>query len=268
MTGSTVREPAVAGTFYPSDPATLRATVERYLEDAAAAGGSGSAPPPKAVVAPHAGYVYSGPVAARAYARVVPLRGRVERVVLLGPAHRVPLTAIAAPGADALATPPGAVRVDTAARDRLVGAGSVVVSDQAHAGEHSLEVQLPFLQVALGEMAVLPLAVGRVPASAVADVLDAVWGGDETLIVVSSDLSHYHDHATATELDRRTADAVVAKRPDRLGHDDACGVVPLQGLLLAAASRQMNVELLDLRTSADTAGDPGRVVGYGAFALA
>ncbi|HEX2275425.1 MAG TPA: AmmeMemoRadiSam system protein B [Acidimicrobiales bacterium] len=268
MTGSRVREPAVAGTFYPSDPEILRATVERYLEDAAAAAGSASAPPPKAVVAPHAGYVYSGPVAARAYARVVPLRGRVERVVLLGPAHRVPLTAIAAPGADALATPLGAVRVDTAARDRLVGAGSVVVSDQAHAGEHSLEVQLPFLQVALGEMAVLPLAVGRVPASAVADVLDAVWGGDETLIVVSSDLSHYHDHATATELDRHTAAAVVARQVEALEPEDACGVFPLRGLLAAARRHDLDVELLDLRTSGDTSGDADRVVGYGAFALA
>jgi AmmeMemoRadiSam system protein B len=140
--------------------------------------------------------------------------------------------------------------------------------EDAHAEEHSLEVQLPFVQVGLGDVMVLPLAVGQVAPGLVAEVLDRLWGGEETLVVVSTDLSHYHDHATATELDRRTADAVVARRPDRLGRDDACGVIPLQGLLLAADARGLGVELLDLRTSADTAGGPDRVVGYGAFAVA
>jgi AmmeMemoRadiSam system protein B len=263
VSGSQVREPVVAGTFYPSGPDELRSTVEEYIERARPAAGS----PPKAIVAPHAGYVYSGAVAASAYARVAPLRGRVERVVLLGPAHRVPLRAIAAPGADALATPLGPLPVDIAARDRLVGAGSVVVSDEAHTGEHSLEVQLPFLQVALGDVRVLPLAVGRVPAPAVADVLDAVWGSDETLIVVSTDLSHYHDDATATELDRRTAAAVVARDVEALEPGDACGVFPLRGLLAAARRHGLDVELLDRRTSGDISGDTDRVVGYGAFAL-
>ena len=261
-----MREPAVAGTFYPSDTDVLRAAVESYLQ-AAGPGLSATTLAPKAIVAPHAGYAFSAAVAATAYARVLPLRPAVERVILLGPAHRVPLAAVAAPGADAFATPLGVVRVDVTARDALVDAGRVVVSDEAHAGEHSLEVHLPFLQVALGDVAVLPLVVGRVPATSVADVLDAVWGGPETLIVVSTDLSHYHDHATATELDRRTAAAVVAKRPEALGPGDACGVFPLCGLLAAAQRHDLEVELLDLRTSADAGGGPDRVVGYGAFAL-
>ena len=257
-----VRPPAVAGLFYPADPEELRATVERFL--ASAEPGAVA----KAIVAPHAGYVYSGPVAASAYARVAPARGRISRVVLVGPAHRAPVRAVAASSADAFATPLGLVRVDVERRDALVDAGLVVVRDDAHAGEHSLEVHLPFLQAALGHITVLPLAVGQVDSRQVADVLEAVWGGDETLVVVSTDLSHYHDHRTAAELDRRTAAAVLAGRPDRLGPYDACGVVPLQGLLLAAERHDLHVELLDLRTSADTAGDPGRVVGYGAFALA
>ena len=181
---------------------------------------------------------------------------------------RVGIDAIAAPSVDAFATPLGDVRVDGAGRDALVEAGLVVVRDDVHAAEHSLEVQLPFLQVILGDVAVLPLAVGHAPAGRVADALDAVWGGDETLIVVSSDLSHYHDHVNASGLDRRTAAAIVANRPDLLGATDACGVRAIRGLLVAARRHRLNVELLDLRTSADTAGDPERVVGYGAFVLA
>ena len=258
-----VRPPAVAGLFYPADPSELAGAVEAYLEGDAPTG-----PAPKAIVAPHAGYVYSGPIAGSAYARVRPARGRITRVVLLGPAHRTPDAGIAVSGADAFATPLGQLAVDRGARDMLVDAGLVAVRDDAHAEEHSLEVQLPFVQVCLGDVTVLPLAVGQVSADRVADVLDTVWGGDETLVVVSTDLSHYHDHATATQLDRRTAEAVVARRPDRLGRYDACGVVPLQGLLAMADRRGLGVELLDLRTSADTAGGPDRVVGYGAFAVA
>jgi AmmeMemoRadiSam system protein B len=260
-----VRPPAVAGTFYPRDPVLLRSFVEGALDEAARRVEPGRVP--KALVVPHAGYVYSGPVAASAYVRVLPARARISRVVLLGPAHRVPSPAVAASSADAFSTPLGQVAMDTTSRDALVEAGLVAVLDEVHAGEHSLEVHLPFLQVALGDVAVLPLAVGQVAASTVAEVLEQVWGGEETLVVVSTDLSHYHDQATATELDRRTAAAVLARRPDRLGVYDACGVRPLQGLLLAADRRRLGVELLDLRTSADTAGDPDRVVGYGAFAL-
>jgi AmmeMemoRadiSam system protein B len=258
-----VRPPAVAGLFYPAAATELTSAVEAFLN-----GHAGAGPVPKAIVAPHAGYVYSGPIAGSAYARVLPARGRISRVVLLGPAHRTPDAGIAASSADAFATPLGQLAVDSGARDALVDAGLVAMREDAHAEEHSLEVQLPFVQVGLGDVMVLPLAVGQVAPGLVAEVLDRLWGGEETLVVVSTDLSHYHDHATATELDRRTADAVVARRPDRLGRDDACGVIPLQGLLLAADARGLGVELLDLRTSADTAGGPDRVVGYGAFAVA
>lgn len=264
-----VRSPAVAGTFYPADESVLRSFVEGALGEAVQARRpTGTSAALKAVVVPHAGYVYSGPVAASAYARVRATRDRITRVVLLGPAHRVAVAVIAASGADAFSTPLGLVRVDTARRDALVDAGLVTVHDDAHAREHSLEVQLPFLQVCLGDVAVLPLAVGQVAATDVAAVLEQVWGGEETLVVVSTDLSHGHDQATATELDRRTAEVILSGRPERLGVHDACGVVPLQGLLVAAGRHRLDVELLDLRTSADAAGDPGRVVGYGAFALA
>jgi AmmeMemoRadiSam system protein B len=258
-----VRPPAVAGLFYPAAATGLESAVEAFLD-----GRLGSGPVPKAIVAPHAGYVYSGPVAGSAYARVLPARGRITRVVLLGPAHRTPDAGIAASGADAFATPLGQLTVDAEARGALVDAGLVTMGDDAHAEEHSLEVQLPFIQVGLGDVALLPLVVGQVAPDRVADVLDRVWGGEETLVVVSTDLSHYQDHATATELDRRTAEAVVARRPDRLGRYDACGVIPLQGLLAVADARGLGVELLDLRTSADTAGGADRVVGYGAFAVA
>ena len=262
-----VRPPAVSGTFYPADGPALRAFVEGALQAATPADGAAGAAP-KAVIVPHAGYVYSGPVAASAYARVLAARDRITRVVLVGPAHRVAVPAIAAPAVDAFSTPLGVVRVDTRRRDALGEAGLVALRDDVHADEHSLEVQLPFLQVCLGDVAVLPLAVGRVAATKVATVLEQVWGGEETLVVVSTDLSHYHDHATATELDRRTAAAILERRPERLGPTDACGVLPLQGLLMVADRLGLDVELLDLRTSADTAGGPERVVGYGAFALA
>lgn len=267
MTELPVRPEAVAGTFYPSEPGALRALVEGLLRDAAASTPP-LGPPPKALVVPHAAFSYSGAVAATAYARALPLRGRVERVVLLGPAHRGPLRAVAVPGAGAFATPLGPVPVDTSACEDLVGAGLAVVCDEAHAHEHSIEVQLPFLQVALGGVTVVPLAVGQVPTSSVADVVQRVWGGAETLTVVSTDLSHYHDRSTASRLDRRTAAAVVAKAAEELGPDDACGVFALRGLVEAARRAGLDVELLDVRTSADAGGSPDRVVGYAAFALA
>jgi hypothetical protein len=212
--------------------------------------------------------VYSGPVAASAYARVLPRRDEVTRVVLLGPNHRVPLRAMALPSVDALATPLGRVPIDTALRDSLAARPEVVVDDRPHEDEHSLEVHLPFLQVVLGDgWQVLPLVVGQVGVAAVADLLDAVWGGPETLVVVSTDLSHYHDHATAHALDSATAAAVVARRWREVEPERACGAYPLRGLLAEAERRDLPVELLDLRTSGDTAGDRRRVVGYGAFAV-
>jgi AmmeMemoRadiSam system protein B len=259
---SGVRPAAVAGTFYPADAAALARVV-----DAAVGGGAAAGPVPKAIIAPHAGYEYSGPIAGTAYARLLPARERIRRVVLLGPAHRVPVPGLVVSGADAFVTPLGRVEVDDAARRRVLALPQVSVDDAAHAREHSLEVQLPFLQRVLASFRVLPLAVGAAGADEVAEVLDVVWDGPETVIVVSSDLSHYHDYATAVALDRRTAEAIVAVRPDALSTDDACGAHAVRGLLEAARRRRLRVELLDLRSSGDTSGDPEAVVGYGAFAV-
>ncbi len=263
MTTLRVRRPAVAGSFYPADPEELRAALERALAD----GVKVPSPPPKAVIGPHAGYPYSGPIAGSAYASLLPRRGQAERAVVLGPAHRAPLSKVAASSADAFETPLGLLPVDTSARDELVAAGLIVIDDDAHAAEHSVEVHLPFVQVVLGDVRVLPLVVGEVPAAEVAAVLDAVWGGPETVVIVSTDLSHYHDQETATQRDRRTAHAVVDKRSEAIGVGDACGVFPLRGLLLAARQRNLDVELLDLRSSGDASGDRRAVVGYGAFSL-
>lgn len=264
-----VRPPAVAGTFYPADPVELEAMVRADLAVAEACRpADDDQRPPHALVVPHAGYVYSGPVAATAYARILARRGEVTRVVLLGPNHRVPLRAMALPDVDAFATPLGLVPVDTEAFRDLGALHDVVVDDRPHAGEHSLEVHLPFLQVALGEgWSVVPVVVGRVGAEAVAALLDRLWGGPETLVVISTDLSHFHDDATAHTLDAATAADVVARRWREVEPDRACGAFPLRGLLVEAERRHLPIELLDLRTSADTAGDPRRVVGYGAFTV-
>jgi MEMO1 family protein len=260
-----IRPAAVAGLFYPDDPAGLAAEVGRALAVSVPAG----EPVPKAVIVPHAGYVYSGAIAGTAYARFRARRGAIDRVVLLGPAHRAWLEGLAVPTADAFATPLGAVPVDDELRRRALAVPGVVADDEAHAGEHSLEVQLPFLQATLGTAGwtLLPLAVGDASADQVARVLDAVWGGPETAIVVSSDLSHYHDYATAAARDAETAAAIVARDANAIADDDACGARPLRGLLLAARHRGLGVRLLDLRSSGDTAGDRDRVVGYAAFAV-
>ncbi len=258
-----IRPPAVAGTFYPRDPQRLCAEIDHDLA-AAPRGG----PAPKAVIAPHAGYVYSGPVAGSAYARLEMRRGQVERVILLGPAHRVPVAGMALPSVDAFATPLGPVAVDDEARRRALELPGVIIDDGAHADEHSLEVHLPFLLRVLGpDIAVLPVVVGHASPDEVADLLDALWGGPETAVVVSSDLSHYQDYATAVARDRATAEAILDKRVEAIGPYEACGAAPVRGLLEVARRRGLEVELVDLRNSGDTAGDRSRVVGYGAFAL-
>ena len=262
-----VRPPAVAGAFYPARPGELSEAIRASFDGAVP---TEPADPTslKALVVPHAGYVYSGPVAASAYRRLARVRDRVRRVVLLGPSHRVPLAGVAVPGADALATPLGLVPVDAAGRRAVLAAGAARLDDAPHAREHSLEVQLPFLQSVLDAVEVLPLAVGRARPEAVAAALDVVWGGPETVVVVSTDLSHYLPYGEARALDARTAEAVVALALERIGDGHACGASPLRGLLVAARTRGLTVELLDLRSSGDTAGDHDRVVGYGAFALA
>jgi AmmeMemoRadiSam system protein B len=263
----TVRPAAVAGMFYPGAPDALRSSVHALLgaaPDLPAAGDDAAWP--KALIVPHAGYVYSGPIAASAYARLLPGRSAIRRVVLLGPVHRLPIRGLALPGADSFATPLGTVAVDADAVARLRPMPQVRESEPAHSLEHSLEVQLPFLQTVLDEFTLVPLAVGDAAASEVAEVIERVWGGPETLIVVSSDLSHYHRYDEATEIDRATADDILALNPT-LDHDQACGATPINGFALCARRHELEPELIDLRNSGDTAGEKSRVVGYAAFAF-
>lgn len=259
-----VRQPAVAGLFYPGDPGELAATVRAHLEVGSELAGAAS--DPKAIIAPHAGYEYSGPIAGTAFAPVADAADRVRRVVVLGPAHREPMRGLALPGASAFATPLGEVELDSELVDRVAALPQVSVNLSAHALEHSLEVELPFLQMILNEFTLLPLVVGDARPEEVAGVLDAVWGGDETLIVISSDLSHYLPYVDAVTADRSTAQRVLALEPT-LGPYDACGAGCVNGLLAVARRRGMHCELLDLRNSGDTAGDHSRVVGYAAFAF-
>ena len=264
MTG--IRPAVVAGKFYPGAPSVLIADVRAYIGDAAARLPE-SAAQPKAVIVPHAGYMYSGAVAASAYARLAAGRDTIRRVVLLGPTHRVPVRGLAVPSTRAFATPLGNIDVDREAVAAALALPCVCESDAAHAFEHSLEVQLPFLQEVLGEFRIVPFAVGDATPREVADVIRLLWGGPETLIVVSSDLSHYHGYTEARAIDRATTDAVLALSPT-LDHEQACGATPINGLLLCARERGMQPELLDLRNSGDTAGDKSRVVGYASFAFA
>ena len=261
----TVRPPAVAGTFYPSTPNEVRSALRRAAADAAPR--PTNATVPEAIVVPHAGYVYSGAIAASAYARIVPAHDTIRRVVLLGPSHRVPVRGLAVPSVDAFETPLGLVPIDAAARSHVLDLPAVHVDDRAHAFEHSLEVQLPFLQTVLDDFTLLPMSVGDASDEDVAAVLDSCWGGAETLVVISTDLSHYHRYEDAVGLDTRTAAAIVARRPDDVHDVDACGARPLRGLLRCASERGLSVEQLDLRNSGDTAGDHDRVVGYGAFTV-
>lgn len=260
---SAVRPAAVAGMFYPDAPAALR----RMIDDMLAAARPAARPAHvKALIVPHAGYVYSGPVAASAYALVAGLRDRIRRVVLLGPVHRVYVRGLALPEAERFATPLGEVALDRAGMRAVQDFPQVTVSAAAHQMEHSLEVQLPFLQTVLGEFSLLPLAVGEATAREVAEVLERVWGGGETLLVISSDLSHFLSAADARRVDRGTANAILALDA-HLDHEQACGATPLNGLLQAARKHGLHAVELDLRNSADTAGDPQRVVGYAAFAF-
>ncbi|MFN8010276.1 MAG: AmmeMemoRadiSam system protein B [Holophagaceae bacterium] len=260
-----IRAAAVAGRFYPGDPRALRRAVEGLLADAGPAR-SWRSQAPKALVVPHAGYRYSGPVAASAYACLREASPRIHRVVLLGPAHRVPVPGLALPGCGAFETPLGAIPVDAEGVRRLAALAEVSVDPAAHAPEHSLEVQLPFLQVLLDAFTLLPLLVGGARPGAVAEALEAVWGGPETLLVVSTDLTHYLPHAVASALDQETCQRIARleaiEDPAR-----ACGASALNGFLRVARARGLRARLLDLRNSGDTAGDHAQVVGYAAFAF-
>jgi AmmeMemoRadiSam system protein B len=268
------REPAVAGTFYPARRDELQATVAGLLDAAAPAGRSGppsETPPktaPKAVIAPHAGFIYSGPVAASAFAQLSAGRGRVRRVVLLGPSHFVPFRGLATSGAGAFATPLGSLEIDREAEAELRSTlRSVQELPAAHGREHCLEVELPFLQHILGDFEIVPLVVGDAADADVSRALDLLWGGDDTLIVVSSDLSHYLDYASARRVDAATSGAIERLRGEAIGPDQACGAIAIRGLLEVAERRGLAAATLDLRNSGDTAGPRDAVVGYGAWNL-
>ncbi len=259
-----VRPAAVAGLFYPGSTKELRPMVEEFLRDAVLSEPGYS---PKAVIAPHAGFVYSGPVAGSAFRCFSADSEVIRRIVLIGPAHRLPVRGLALPGQDAFETLLGTVPVDQELVGRILDLPQVSTNVAAHAPEHSLEVELPFLQTVLDSFSVLPLLVSRVSADDVAEVLDRVWGGPETRIVISSDLSHYLSYEAAQQTDRETAQQVVELRGPVDEHR-ACGAVAINGLLAAARRRGLASRLLDLRNSGDTAGDRMRVVGYGSFAFA
>jgi len=258
-----IRQPAVAGAFYPGQELALSNAVATLLARASLAANA-TAQAPKAIIVPHAGYIYSGATAALAYARLAPVRQTIRRVVLLGPVHRVPVRGLALPGVAAFATPLGNIEVDQVAVKAISALAQVVVSAAAHAQEHSLEVQLPFLQTVLADFKLVPLAVGDATAAEVAQVLEALWGGDETLIVISSDLSHFLPYRAAQAVDLETVQDILALNGS-LTHEQACGATPVNGLLLAARKHQLQPQLLGHCNSGDTAGDKNRVVGYAAF---
>lgn len=261
-----VRSPAVAGSFYPRPAAELTRDLRDLFASASQPASAAAQPVPKALIVPHAGYIYSGSTAALAYQRLAAAHARIRRVVLLGPVHRVAVRGLALPGVDAFDTPLGRIAIDQAGVAALASLPQVVVNTAAHAQEHSLEVQLPFLQTVLDDFTLLPLAVGEASAAQVAQVLDALWGGDETLIVVSSDLSHFLPYAAAREVDRDTVHEML-HLDDTLSHDQACGATPVNGLLRAARAHRLTPHLLGLCNSGDTAGDHLRVVGYAALAF-
>lgn len=257
-----IRQPAVAGQFYPVDPTRL----DQMLTDFFATTQPADVVP-KAIIAPHAGYIYSGAIAASAYAQLEDTKAIVKRVVLLGPAHRVYVEGIAASSADVFATPLGDVPVDKKAIKKIIDLPQVQFRDDAHAFEHSLEVQLPFLQRVYREFSIVPLAVGRATMAEVTEVLEKLWGGPETLIVISSDLSHYHDYETARAMDRATSKAIEELQPSAIGAEQACGRVSIQGLLEVARKRGLRAMTVDVRNSGDTAGPRNQVVGYGAYII-
>lgn len=255
-----IREAAVADQFYPGSAGELSGTVQQYLDEVDAETG----PQPKALIVPHAGYVYSGPVAASGYARLKPYRERISHVILLGPCHHVPVRGLALSGADLFRTPLGDVPLD---KEAIAGLDlpAVRVFDHTHTFEHSLEVHLPFLQTSLDQFKLVPLVVGDAASQTVAEVLDVLWGGPETLIVISSDLSHYLDYNAAKKRDKATCHAIEHFDATSIGPDDACGCHSIGGLLEIAKRRGMRVETLDLRNSGDTAGHMAQVVGYGSW---
>ncbi|MEO8427853.1 MAG: AmmeMemoRadiSam system protein B [Verrucomicrobiota bacterium] len=255
------RQPVCSGTFYPSDPAQLGRMVTDFLSTATVPGNA----MPKAVIAPHAGYIYSGVVAGSAFARFERDQESIKRIVLLGPSHHVSFEGIAVSQAEAFRTPLGTVCVDKEAIDQIRALPQICFLEAAHEHEHSLEVELPFLQAILSGFSIVPLVVGVATDREIKEVIEKLWGGRETRIVVSSDLSHYHDYETARQIDQETARLIEEGAGDKIGSRQACGHLPIRGLLLSAGDHSLKGQTLDLRNSGDTAGPHDRVVGYGAF---
>ena len=258
-----VQPAVVAGMFYPAEPEQLRADVRRYLQQAKVQ----TTTPPKALIAPHAGYIYSGPVAGNAYAQLESRSGTISRVVILAPAHRVAFSGIAYSSATLFRTPLGDVEVDLEALNSVTELAQLQQRDDAFRDEHSIEVHLPFLQETLSGFKIVPLLVGDATPAQVDELLEALWGDSETLILISSDLSHYLSYDAARKMDQEATIAIESLNPDALSYHHACGRTPVSGLLLAARRHRLKVETLDLRSSGDTAGTRDRVVGYGAYAL-
>ncbi|MCW9030360.1 MAG: AmmeMemoRadiSam system protein B [Gammaproteobacteria bacterium] len=266
-----IRQPAVAGMFYPADKQSLQNDIQQYLNQAKV--DLEQLTKPKAIIVPHAGYIYSGPIAASAYKQIIPYKEKINRVILLGPSHRVAFHGLALPQADFFNTPLGNIPVDHKSMQLISDLPQVIVSDQAHQDEHSLEVQLPFLQEVLNDFSLVPLVVGDASRNEVAEVINRLWCStdnrcdEDTLIVISTDLSHYHNYNEAKQRDRATSDAILHLNAGLIGYDDACGRNGLNGMIKVAEEKHLSIELLDLRNSGDTAGDKSRVVGYGAYAF-
>ncbi len=260
---SKIRQPAVAGMFYPDNPRVLQEMVNEFLAATVPYNG----PAPRAVIAPHAGYIYSGSVAGSAFA---PWQEEtaVNRIILIGPAHTMAIRGLAGVSVDAFATPLGLVPVDREGMEWIRPLPQVHILDAAHDREHCLEVELPFLQTIFNEFSIIPLVTGEASGAEVAQILALFQDDPTTRIVISSDLSHYHDYATARRLDAAAAQAITHLQPEKLGDDSACGRIPIKGLLEMAQREGWQGTAVDLRNSGDTAGPKDRVVGYGAFVFA
>ncbi len=267
------RLPAVAGLFYPSDPGELQGMVRSMLEEAGSrkkedlAGASGNGRVLRAIIAPHAGYVYSGPVAASAYVYVGAAAGNVGKVAILGPSHRVPVRGLALSSAAEYEMPGFSLPADSEAAESLRRADLAEFVDEAHAAEHSIEVHLPFIKAVLGEVEVAAIAVGEASPDRVGAAVELLMEDPKRLVVISSDLSHYLDYDSAVAVDSVTAQAILNLRYEDIGYEQACGRNCIRGLLWAARRQGMHPQLLDLRNSGDTAGPRDSVVGYPAFAF-
>ena len=257
-----IRPPAVAGMFYPANPDVLRDMIEQDLAQAAP---SSVASAPKVLIVPHAGYIYSGSIAASAFVLLEPYCQLIKRVVVIGPSHRVGFNGVAISCADGFDTPLGSIPVDKEAQAKLSEIAGVHIIDEAHAAEHSLEVQLPFLQYMLDKFTIVPIVAGDADPQLIAKIIETLWGGPETLIVISSDLSHYHQYQTARQLDQTTSQAILDLDVNAIDSQHACGCVGIRGLLTFAQRHPLEATVLDLRNSGDTAGSKDSVVGYGAY---